>query len=291
MKILMLLVKNKKMLGAVGFILLILLILRGGAILRMSMNTRLLIIIILLFVGVLYLQIRAIRARRGASMLEQSIQAQADQQKMGMRPEKREEIDSLKTELSAAIETLKKTKLGRGRSGTSALYALPWYMFIGPPAAGKTTAIINSGLEFPYGSDIKGVGGTRNCDWFFSNSAILLDTAGRYTTEEDDREEWQAFLDILKKYRKRRPINGVLIGVALTDLVGASSDDIEFHAKNIRRRIEELVQRLGVRFPVYLVFTKCDLLQGFVELYENMSRREREQIWGSTFSREQRLHP
>lgn len=288
MKIMMLLLKNKKILGGLGFILLILLILRGGAILRMSMNTRLLIIIILLFVGVLYLQIRAIQARRGATMLEQSIQAQADQQKMGMRPEKREEIDSLKTELSAAIETLKKTKLGGGRSGTSALYALPWYMFIGPPAAGKTTAIINSGLEFPYGSDIKGVGGTRNCDWFFSNSAILLDTAGRYTTEEDDREEWQAFLDILKKYRKRRPINGVLVGVALTDLVGASSDDIEFHAKNIRHRIEELVQKLGVRFPVYLVFTKCDLLQGFVELYENMSRREREQIWGSTFSREQR---
>jgi len=288
MKIFMLLLRNKKLLGGLGFILLVLIILRGGAILKLSMNTRILIIIVLLFVGILYLQIRAIQARRGAAMLEQSIQAQADQQKLGMRPEKREEIDSLKSELTAAIESLKKTKLGRGRSGTSALYALPWYMFIGPPAAGKTTAIINSGLEFPYGSDIKGVGGTRNCDWFFSNSAILLDTAGRYTTEEDDREEWQAFLDILKKYRKRRPINGVLVGVAITDLIGASAEDIEWHAKNIRRRIEELVQKLGVRFPVYLVFTKCDLLQGFVELYENMSRKEREQIWGSTFSREQR---
>ncbi len=105
----MLLLRNKKLLGGLGFILLVLIILRGGAILKLSMNTRILIIIVLLFVGILYLQIRAIQARRGAAMLEQSIQAQADQQKLGMRPEKREEIDSLKSELTAAIESLKKT--------------------------------------------------------------------------------------------------------------------------------------------------------------------------------------
>jgi type VI secretion system protein ImpL len=250
------LVKKKGAAILVGFLLLIVLIWYGGGrYLRLQPNTRLLAIVVLLFIGILYLQIKQMQARRGAAKLEHSIKEQADEQKLGMRPEKREEIENLKLELIKAIEALKQSKLGRGRSGRSALYALPWYMFIGPPAAGKTTAIINSGLEFPYQSEIKGVGGTRNCDWFFSKSAILLDTAGRYTTEEEDRAEWHAFLAMLKKHRSQRPINGVLVGVSITDFMDASFEDIEWHAKNIRHRIDELVERLGTRFPVYLVFT------------------------------------
>src|SRR5690606_7624421 len=75
--------------------------------------------------------------------------------------------------------------------------------------------------------------------------------------------------------------------MSMPDLLNASPDEIEWHADNIRRRIDELVARLGVKFPVYLVFTKVDLLQGFVEFYGELSRREREQIWGATVSLEQ----
>ena len=285
--IFMKLAKKKSAAIVVGLVLVIFLIMYGGRYFRMPLNTRLLVVVVLLFLAILYFQIKQMQAKRGSAKLEESIKSQADEQKLGTRPEKRGEIETLKVELTKAIDALKQSKLGQGRSGRSALYALPWYMFIGPPAAGKTTAIINSGLEFPYQSEIRGVGGTRNCDWFFSKSAILLDTAGRYTTGEEDRAEWQAFLEMLKKYRSRRPINGVLVGVSITDLVGASFEDIEWHAKNIRSRIDELVERLGTRFPVYLVFTKCDLLQGFVELFENLSRRERQQIWGATLSLEQ----
>ncbi len=283
--------KNKQFWVVIGIILIILLIYLGGSRFRLPLNTRLLVIIGIMGGGILYLFIKQARAKRGAALLEKSIKAQADEQKLSQRPDKKGEIDELKNELLAAIESLKKSKLGRGRSGKAALYALPWYMFIGPPAAGKTTAIVNSGLEFSYGTDIKGVGGTRNCDWFFSNSTILLDTAGRYTTEDEDREEWNAFLDMLKKYRKKNPINGVIIGMSMTDLLNATVEDIEWHAKNIRHRIDELIQRLGIRFPVYLVFTKCDLIQGFVELYEDLNRKERGQIWGCTFSREQQNAP
>jgi len=154
-------------------------------------------------------------------------------------------------------------------------------MIIGPPAAGKTTAIRNSGLEFPFGTDreIQGVGGTRNCDWWFSNSAIILDTAGRYITDDDDQEEWAAFLDILRKNRSRQPINGVLVCISIADLLNAGSEEMEWHARTIRKRIDELTQRLGLRFPVYLVFTKCDLINGFVQFFEEFSRAQREQIW------------
>ena len=97
-----------------------------------------------------------------------------------MRPERREQIEQIEQEFTAAVESLKRSKLGKGRLGQSALYALPWYVIMGPPAAGKTTAITASGLDFPLGTNrIRGIGGTRNCDWFFSTSAICASRKDR----------------------------------------------------------------------------------------------------------------
>ena len=81
-----------------------------------------------------------------------------------------EEISTLKQGLDEALSVLKKTKLG-GKTGRGQyLYQLPWYIIIGPPGSGKTTALINSGLHFPLGAGkVRGVGGTRNCDWWFTD--------------------------------------------------------------------------------------------------------------------------
>ena len=38
--------------------------------------------------------------------------------------------------------------------------------------------------------------------------------------------------------------------------------------------------QLEIVFPVYLLFTKCDLLQGFVEFFEDFSKADRAQVWG-----------
>ncbi len=288
MKWLIGLLKSRRLLITLGFIFLMILVIAAGIWFNLALNTILLGVVVVMFLWILMVMYQRMQANQGAAALEQSIKAQAEQQLLGVRPDKREEIEQLKQQLNEAIETLKTSKLGKGRRGKAALYALPWYVFLGPPAAGKTTAIVNSGLEFPFGSDrIRGVGGTRNCDWFFSNSAIILDTAGRYTTEDEDREEWLAFLDTLKKYRGHMPINGALVGISIADLINATPDEVEWHASNIRNRIDELIQKLGVNFPVYLVFTKCDLIQGFVEFFEEMNRVEREQVWGCTFTREQ----
>lgn len=281
-------VTNQYFILSIGVLMLVALILVLGAWLQWSLIVQLVAVIGVLVVCILVLVIGFVRANRSASLIEQSIKSQAAQQMMNTRPDKRPEIEELQKQLETAIDRLKKSKLGQGRRGSAALYALPWYMFIGPPGAGKTTAIANSGLNFPLGTDrIRGVGGTRNCDWFFTDSAILLDTAGRYVTEPEDEEEWEAFLDTLKKHRSSRPVNGVIVGISIEELAGASPDEIEQHARSIRGRVDELVRRLGVRFPVYLLFTKCDLLQGFVELFGEMARKEREQIWGCTLDREQ----
>lgn len=293
MKTLIEILKSRQFILYAGFLLLIFLIWFMGGLFGVSQNVRLIAIIGVLAVAIIVLVLEQARASRNANQLEQSLRMQAEDQKLSVRPEKREEIEQLQQQLTNAIGSLKKSKLAKGVRGSQALYTLPWYMMIGPPAAGKTTAIKNSGLDFPFGADreIQGMGGTRNCDWWFSNSAILLDTAGRYMTEDEDREEWFAFLDILKKHRRRQPINGVIIGISIVDLINSAPDEREWHANKIRKRMDELMQRLGIRFPVYLVFTKCDLINGFTEFFGEFSRKQREQVWGCTFSQEQLAHP
>lgn len=200
-----------------------------------------------------------------------------------------EEVATIRERFEEALRVLKKA---RGGHGKLSLYDLPWYVIIGPPGSGKTTALVNSGLRFPladkFGPNaIRGVGGTRHCDWWFTDEAILIDTAGRYTTQDShasaDRAAWLGFLDLLKKYRRRRPINGVLVALSVADLLLQSESERRAHAAAIKARIAELYEHFGLRFPIYLLLTKCDLVAGFEAFFDDLRRGEREQVWGFTF--------
>lgn len=238
---------------------------------------------VLLVVG--YYVVRRLRAKQAAHALERELLKQAEAQAANARPDRRAEIQELHAQFRKGLAALKSSRLGAG-GGMNALYALPWYMIVGPPGAGKTTAIRHSGLDFPIPDAtgaLRGVGGTKNCDWWFTNEAILLDTAGRFATQNDDHEEWSAFLDMLRKYRTRGPINGVLVAISITDVVGATEEQAEQTAKALRARIDEVMTRLQMVVPVYVVFTKADLVAGFVPTFEDLKKSERAQIWGVTF--------
>ncbi len=198
---------------------------------------------------------------------------------------------TLRARFEEAVGVLKQAKLG-GRWTGQYLYQLPWYVIVGAPGSGKTTALLNSGLKFPLSEKlgkgaVKGIGGTHNCDWWFTEQAVLLDTAGRYTTQDSyhevDKAAWFGFLDLLKKYRRRRPINGVFVAVSIADLLHQSDNERSAHAVAVRQRIQELHERLGIRFPIYILVTKTDLLAGFQEFFTDFGREERAQVWGMTF--------
>jgi type VI secretion system protein ImpL len=205
----------------------------------------------------------------------------------------------LKDRFAEALNILRKTRFETGqpsfwgrimRRGRY-VYELPWYVIIGAPGVGKTTALLNSGLSFPLSGQIgagaiRGAGGTRNCDWWFTNEAVFIDTAGRYTTHETDAQvdkaEWRGFLSLLKKNRSRQPINGVLLMLSVAELLGQNREECQKHAATLRQRLDELRGDLGMSFPVYLLINKCDLMLGFDEYFSTLDRSGRAQVWGST---------
>jgi type VI secretion system protein ImpL len=220
---------------------------------------------------------KALAAKRAAGAIEAGLGDLSG--KSNIRPDQQAEITAMQVEFQKAIAGLKSSRLGH--KGRDALSVLPWYIIIGPPGAGKTTALRSSGLQFPYakGGKVKGVGGTRNCDWWLTNEAIILDTAGRWSTQDDDREEWLAFLDLLRKTRPKKPVNGILLAVSLLDLEGGE-EEMSALAKALRDRLDEVTGRLDMVVPVYLLVTKTDLVPGFVEMFGDLRDKDRGQIWG-----------
>ncbi len=193
----------------------------------------------------------------------------------------------LAVRMKEAVATLKRKSRKR-----NFLYELPWYVIIGPPGTGKTTALVNSGLRFPLAGSseaqpVSGVAGTRYCDWWFAEDAVLLDTAGRYTTQDSDmqadKKSWLAFLAILKRNRPKQPINGVIVAISLLDLMTLNGQDLGAHVVAIRNRLEDIRERLQIELPVYVLFTKADLVAGFAEYFDGYDEERRRKVWGVTF--------
>lgn len=278
---------DTRTLGVIGLAALLIFLLMGAEALQVALVWAAVAVgVVALVLAGMWL-FRRHRARRAALSLEQAVDAQALQSARREKDDpKRAEVAALRARLKEAIKTLKSSRLGQA-SGAAALYELPWYMIIGSPAAGKSTAVARSGLTFPLagtGVPVQGVGGTRNCDWFFTTEGILLDTAGRYAVHEEDRGEWRGFLQLLRRHRAKAPINGLILAVSLADFLGRKPEAAIALAKQLRQRVQEITDQLEVIVPVYVVFTKADLVAGFAEFFEDRDRSERERVWGATLA-------
>src|SRR5947207_4237794 len=236
-----------------------------------SETSRLIAIGVVIGLWLLIRLMKRLRAYRASDRLLTAVVAQPQPQVEKARTPA--EVVKLRERFEEAVSALKQQR----RSGHS-LYDLPWYVIIGAPGSGKTTALLNSGLRFPLEQRtgkgaLRGVGGTRNCDWWFTDEAVFLDTAGRYTTQDSDSNAdsagWAEFLALLRKYRGRRPVNGIILTISAQDLMMAGRAGHEAHVAAARRRLNELNKELRIQLPVYLMVTKCDLVAGFTEYFDD----------------------
>ena len=246
---------------------------------------RLLLLVLLWLVWIGYLAYGAWKRRRTNAVLLAGLS--------GGPTASDKEAQVLAARFNDAVQRLKASQGKSWFGGGQQLYELPWYIFVGAPGSGKTTALMNAGLQFLLSesgakASVHGVGGTRNCEWWFTSDAVLIDTAGRYATQESDKDvdasAWDSFLALLKRTRPRQPINGVLLTVNIQDLLQQGAAERQEHAAKLRARLNELQAKLGVRAPVYVLITKADLIGGFNESFEALGKEDRDQVWGFTFA-------
>jgi type VI secretion system protein ImpL len=192
-----------------------------------------------------------------------------------------ESPEEFRAKFAKALQMLRSLPQLKGKADP--LYVLPWYLLIGDTQSGKTVAVQGAGVFSPLFTPSASSGGTQNYDWWVSNAAVILDTAGRYALPvnvERDRAEWYRLLRLLHHHREREPINGVVIAVGADWLASQPDEKLRGEASKLRDRLEEAVRELGIDFPVYLLVSKCDAIEGFGEFFAQLPERVRDEVLG-----------
>src|SRR6266850_7783343 len=226
-------------------------------------------IVILAVICGIYYGWKALKEKQQNANIREDITQHSSATPRGLSdPGQRARLEDLRRKFQSGVEAYK----SRGKD----LYKLPWYVIVGEPGSGKTEAIRHSNVGFPPGmqDEFQGVGGTINMNWWFTNHAVLLDTAGRLMFEEvkpGETSEWKEFLNLLKKNRPNCPVNGLMLVIPSDSLIKDSADDIQRKAGKIAQQLDVIQRVLDVRFPVFVVVTKCDKINGFREFFDGLT--------------------
>ncbi len=190
---------------------------------------------------------------------------------------------SVEESFARALRDIRGSRLGAG-----GLQSLPWIAVVGETGSGKTELIRQCGLSLPaeFAHRVRG-GPTASVDWFLAEEAIVLDTAGRLLDAEDpqSREDFASLVRLVKRTRAKESINGLIVTIPITSLFGRSEAELEEQALALRRRINLMEDILGLLVPVYLVVTKSDLIEGFVETVRSLTPSQPGEAFGWTNDR------
>jgi len=271
----------------------------GGQKLGLPVNTRIMVIVVILLTLPFALLIGYVATRRSAKKEEEAkkeAEAKAEEKAGGKvssdgeAPQKLAapsgNYQDLPSGTEEVVKFLQTSNLG-GSNGKDAIYALPWYIVAGTPKSGKSSLVLGSNLNFQTlpsqrQSEQKMIRPTRNIDWRVTSDAVFVDTAGRYQTEGGDADEWNSMLETIKKYRANRPIDGMLLVADTEKILNSDERQIEELAKVMRTRLDEAMQRLKDRFPVYLIFTHADAIEGFRDSFSTSKKEGETLVWGAT---------
>ena len=175
-------------------------------------------------------------------------------------------------------------------------YSAPWVLLLGAEGSGKSTLAGATGMTLPVGRPAEDMEDVRPAlRWWFFDQGVILDADGTMIRRRDhrraDQATWRKLLGLLDRYRPRRPIDAVVLTVAIDDLVDAEGrprpqEEIAHLAEALYKRLWEAQTRLGLAFPVYLVLTQMDRLPGFRTLAGALPRRVRDSVlgWSSPYA-------
>lgn len=184
--------------------------------------------------------------------------------------------------VSSAVTFLNQNSSGRG-SG----YGTPWFLALGASGSGKSTLLDHSGISLSLREGAADFGIAQGIKWRFFDAGVILDVPGNFFIEADknasDERSWKELLRNLQRYRPQRAIDGVVLTIPCTELVGDTALSpalIGQRAAHIFDKLWQIQKWLGFCYPVYVIITKCDLLPGFKSLARQLPAHYRREMFG-----------
>ncbi|HEX8672286.1 MAG TPA: type VI secretion protein IcmF/TssM N-terminal domain-containing protein, partial [Longimicrobium sp.] len=165
-------------------------------------------------------------------------------------------------------------------------YRIPWILWLGEPDSGKTTALAASGLDRPFPAATEDPLSTKaGCRWNFFDQGVALDVAGSYFAPASGRPAddagWRTLLRLLSRHRGARPLDGVVLAIPASMLIGQGARQrVAARGEAAFARLREAQRVLGLKFPVYVLVTRCDDIPGWNALADALPARVRDQIFG-----------
>lgn len=177
---------------------------------------------------------------------------------------------------------------------TNALYQKPWYFVLGTDESGKKTLLKNS-LNTLDIAPIENIVSEQklplHIKMLLADQAILLMPEGKLITQPNLILEkpklyhrlWNELLVWLNEHRSRQPMNGIILTIDTLQLLTNDKEKNSQFIASLHMRLQEIRIAFNSQLPIYVVFTKLDLLQGFDAMFQSLEAKQRDEILGVTF--------
>ena len=163
------------------------------------------------------------------------------------------------------------------------IYAVPWYLVIGEPGSGRSTALHAMNLTWSSGDGPLQIGiPQQQCTYWMPREAVFIEPEGTVVGPNRKPELLKQFGEELRRSRPREHLDGILLVVNVAAFIDLDEPALEAYANNLRRYLAEVAEALYTDVPVYVVITRYDTLWGFAEVFQWGIDRKNEEPWGFT---------
>lgn len=166
-------------------------------------------------------------------------------------------------------------------------YQVPWYLVIGDPGTGRSTAVRSQFLTWSSGDGpLRPATSTPFCTYWMADECVFIEPEGHVLGPRRDPALLAELCNELIRKRPREPLDGIILVLNVAAFADMDEANVQAYAKSMREALVEIGRHFGVDVPTYVVTTRFDTIWGFADVFQWTAERKREDPWGFTLPQE-----